>query len=53
MLHAAMNWQGVKGAALIVMFASALAVMGFWIAMLSMRTIRITVERPPEEERAA
>lgn len=53
MLPAAMNWQGVKGAALIVMFASALAVMGFWIAMLSMRAIRITVERPPEEERAA
>lgn len=50
-LDAAMNWQGVKGAAFIVLFASALAVMGFWVAMLSLRTIRITVEPPPEAER--
>lgn len=47
-LDAAMNWQGVKGAAFIVLFSSALAVVGFWVAMLSMRTIRITVEPPPD-----
>jgi O-antigen/teichoic acid export membrane protein len=52
LLDAAMNWQGVKGAALIVMFASALAVMGFWVTMLSMRTIRITVEPLPDQERS-
>jgi O-antigen/teichoic acid export membrane protein len=52
MLDAAMNWQGVKGAALIVAFASALAVIGFWVAMLSMRTIRITVEPLPDQERS-
>ena len=50
---AAMNWQGLKGAAFIVLFASALAVMGFWVAMLSLRTIRITVERPSESERSS
>lgn len=52
LLDAAMNWQGLKGAALTVLFASALAVVGFWITMLSMRVIRITVAPPPEADRS-
>lgn len=52
LLEAAMGWQGLKGAAFTVLFASALSVVGFWIAMLSMRVIRITVAEPGEERRS-
>jgi O-antigen/teichoic acid export membrane protein len=42
-LELAIGWQGLKGAAFTVLFASALAVIGFWWAMLSFRTIRISL----------
>ncbi|MXO62579.1 lipopolysaccharide biosynthesis protein [Qipengyuania oceanensis] len=49
LLGTAMGWMGLKGAAFTVMGSSALAVMGFWAAILSMQQIRIVVE-PPEGE---
>lgn len=51
-LAPAMNWQGVKGAAITVLGSSALAVFGFWAAILSLQAIRITVAPPPEADRS-
>ncbi|MXO87003.1 oligosaccharide flippase family protein [Altererythrobacter aurantiacus] len=54
-MEAAMDWNGIKGAALAVMFASALAVIGFWVAILSQSRIRIVIEpsgEPAEGEAA-
>ena len=52
LLEVAMGWQGVKGAALCVLGASALAVIGFWVAILSRLDIRIPADPnaplPPE-----
>ncbi len=47
MLSTAMDWNGLKGAAFAVMGASAMSVIGFWVAILSMQAIRITIEEPP------
>ena len=44
LLPIAMGWQGLKGAAFTVLGSSALAVIGFWVAILSLRQIRITLE---------
>lgn len=48
LLDTAMGWMGLKGAAMTVMGASALAVIAFWVAIISLQQIRITVERPPD-----
>ena len=51
-LEAAMDWNGLKGAAFAIMGASALAVIGFWVAILSQSEIRIVVDpkkRPGED----
>jgi len=48
LLSTAMDWNGLKGAALAVMGASALAVIGFWVAILSLQQIRITVDPPKD-----
>ncbi|GMN13887.1 lipopolysaccharide biosynthesis protein [Altererythrobacter sp. MTPC7] len=44
LLETAMGWQGLKGAALCVLGASALAVIGFWVSILSRLDIRIRPE---------
>lgn len=49
LLSTAMDWNGLKGAAIAVMGASALSVIGFWVAILSMQQITITV-KPKDEE---
>ena len=46
LLSTAMEWNGLKGAAFAVMGSSALAVIGFWIAILSLQQIRITIDPP-------
>lgn len=43
LLDAAIDWNGAKGAAFTVLGSSALAVIGFYVAMLNMQQIRITV----------
>lgn len=45
LLDVAMGWNGLKGAAFTVLGSSALAVIGFWVAIISLQQIRITVER--------
>lgn len=47
LLDTAIDWNGAKGAAFAVLGSSALAVIGFYVAMLNMQQIRITVS--PEE----
>jgi O-antigen/teichoic acid export membrane protein len=47
-LDAAMGWQGLKGAALCVLGASALAVLGFWIAIIS--RLDITIKPDPAQQ---
>ena len=46
LLEVAMDWNGAKGAAFTVLGSSALAVIGFWIAIISLQQIRIVVEKP-------
>ena len=46
LLEVAMDWNGLKGAAFTVLGSSALAVIGFWVAILSLQQIRITVDPP-------
>ena len=57
LLNTAMGWQGLKGAALTVLGSSALAVFGFWVAILSLSQIRITLDRSenagPDDARLA
>lgn len=43
LLDAAIDWNGAKGAAFTVLGSSALAVIGFYVTMLNMQQIRITV----------
>ncbi|WP_432201054.1 lipopolysaccharide biosynthesis protein [Erythrobacter sp. W53] len=50
LLEVAMGWNGLKGAAFAVLGASALSVVGFWVAIISLQQIRITVD-PPQDER--
>ncbi|TCD04828.1 lipopolysaccharide biosynthesis protein [Erythrobacteraceae bacterium CFH 75059] len=49
MLDAAIGWQGLKGAAFVVLFASALSVLGLWTAMLSLRIIRLAPEAEADD----
>lgn len=49
LLETAMDWNGLKGAAFAVLGSSALAVIGFWIAILSLAQIHITV-KPAENK---
>lgn len=44
LLKVAMDWNGLKGAALAVLGSSSLAVFGFWVAILSLAQIRITLD---------
>ncbi|MEX0341382.1 MAG: lipopolysaccharide biosynthesis protein [Erythrobacter sp.] len=48
MLDVAMGWNGLKGAAFTVLGASALSVIGFWVAIISLAQISITVKPKPE-----
>lgn len=48
LLEVAMDWNGLKGAAFTVMGSSALSVLGFWVAVISLQQIRIVIEPPPE-----
>lgn len=51
LLETAMDWNGLKGAAFAVLGSSALAVFGFWIAILSLAQIHISVD--PAKKRAS
>ena len=44
LLETAMGWQELKGAAFCLLGASALAVIGFWVAILGQQGIRIEVD---------
>lgn len=44
LLDVAMGWQGLKGAALCMLGASALAVIGYWVAILGQQGIRIELD---------
>ncbi|WP_421990019.1 lipopolysaccharide biosynthesis protein [Qipengyuania sp.] len=44
LLDVAMGWNGLKGAAFTVLGASALSVIGFWVAIISLSQISITVK---------
>ncbi|WP_128891008.1 lipopolysaccharide biosynthesis protein [Erythrobacter sp. HKB08] len=44
LLPVAMGWQGLKGAAFTVLGSSALAVLAFWAAILSLQQIKIVLE---------
>lgn len=48
LLDVAMGWNGLKGAAFTVLGSSALSVIGFWVAIISLQQIRITVDPPPD-----
>ncbi|MGI8944520.1 MAG: lipopolysaccharide biosynthesis protein [Qipengyuania sp.] len=50
LLEVAMGWNGLKGAAFTVLGSSALSVIGFWVAIISLQQIRITVETPLREK---
>ena len=50
LLETAMDWNGLKGAAFAVLGSSALAVIGFWVAILSMTQIHITVDPPKKTD---
>ncbi|EAQ28000.1 hypothetical protein NAP1_10413 [Erythrobacter sp. NAP1] len=47
LLDVAIDWNGAKGAAFAVLGSSSLAVIGFYVAILNMQQIRITLE--PDE----
>lgn len=49
LLETAMNWNGLKGAAFTVLGSSSLAVIGFWIAIISLAQIKITIEPEKNE----
>lgn len=53
LLNTAMGWNGLKGAAFTVLGSSALAVIGFWVAIISLQQIRITVEKPEGGEKTS
>ncbi|WP_341712256.1 lipopolysaccharide biosynthesis protein [Erythrobacter sp.] len=52
LLQVAMDWNGLKGAAFTVLGGSALSVIGFWVAVISLSQITITVKPKPEDEPA-
>ncbi len=49
-LSAAIDWNGAKGAAFAVLGSSSLAVIGFYVAILNMREIKIVVQPEAEAE---
>ncbi|MEO0463204.1 MAG: oligosaccharide flippase family protein [Pseudomonadota bacterium] len=51
-LDAAIDWNGAKGAAFAVLGSSSLAVVGFYVAILNLREIRIEVETDGEDRLA-
>jgi O-antigen/teichoic acid export membrane protein len=53
LLDTAIEWNGAKGAAMAVLGSSAMAVIGFYVAILNMQQIRILVEPDDEEEGGA
>ncbi len=53
LLDTAIEWNGAKGAAMAVLGSSAMAVIGFYVAILNMQQIRILVEPDEEEEGGA
>jgi O-antigen/teichoic acid export membrane protein len=48
LLDTAMDWNGLKGAAFTVLGSSALSVIGFWVAIISLQQITITVKAQDE-----
>ena len=52
LIEVAIGWMGLKGAAFAVLGSSALAVIGFWVAILSMQQIHITIDPPEGKEPA-
>ncbi|MFA6219787.1 MAG: lipopolysaccharide biosynthesis protein [Erythrobacter sp.] len=50
LLQVAMEWNGLKGAALTVVGSSALSVIGFWVAVISLSQITITVKPAPGDK---
>lgn len=48
LLDTAMGWNGLKGAAFTVLGSSALSVLGFWVAIISLQQIRIVIQPPAE-----
>jgi len=50
LLDAAIDWNGAKGAAFAVLGSSSLAVVGFYVAILNLQEIRITVKTDGDEE---
>ena len=48
LLDVAMGWNGTKGAAFTVLGSSALSVVGFWVAIISLSQITITVKPKPD-----
>jgi O-antigen/teichoic acid export membrane protein len=51
LLNVAIGWNGALGAAFTVLGASALAVIGFYVAILNLQQIRITLEPPKPAEK--
>ena len=49
LLDAAIDWNGAKGAAFAVLGSSSLAVIGFYVAILNLQEIRITVKSAGNE----
>ncbi len=49
LLQVAMDWNGLKGAAFTVLGSSALSVIGFWVAVISLSQITITVDAKPDK----
>lgn len=52
LLDVAMDWNQTKGAAFTVLGASALSVVGFWVAVISLSQIKITVSPNPSDRNA-
>lgn len=49
LLDAAIDWNGAKGAAFAVLGSSSLAVVGFYVAILNLREIKLVVEPAAQE----
>lgn len=44
LLQTSIDWMGLKGAGFAVLGSSALSVLGFWVAIISLHQIRITID---------
>jgi hypothetical protein len=51
LLETAIDWNGAKGAAFAILGSSALAVVGFFVAIVNLKQFRLVVT--PEEQAAA